>query len=82
MDCAMFGILAQLVWSMQGSPYEDHVKGIHWLGRYSAEAELKQWFEIRSVGRIRQFEGILRANEREILARLGPMSSTSQTLNW
>ncbi|EFX87090.1 hypothetical protein DAPPUDRAFT_192692 [Daphnia pulex] len=27
MDCAMFGCLAQLVWSMQGSPYEEQMKG-------------------------------------------------------
>lgn len=27
MDCAMFGMLAQIVWCMQGSPFEQHMKG-------------------------------------------------------
>lgn len=27
MDCAMFGTLAQIVWCMPGSPFEQHMKG-------------------------------------------------------
>lgn len=28
MDCAMFGMLAMIVWCMPGSPFEQHMKGM------------------------------------------------------
>ena len=31
MDCSMFGILAQVVWAMPGSPFESHMNGkVNW----------------------------------------------------
>nr|CAH0109212.1 unnamed protein product [Daphnia galeata] len=44
MDCSMFGILAQVVWAMPGSPFESHMNGeFSNLKNYCMRMKIKFW---------------------------------------
>ena len=67
-DCAIFGLLAQIVWNSPGSPYEHLFHGIYPSIWHKIQICTFLCLFIRWIG---QFERLLRADERDILAGLG-----------
>ncbi len=76
-DCAMFGMLSQLLWNSPGSPFEQLLHGICLDFLYLWTNTLSCYSVCLISRRIQQLEKLLRAYERHLLAGLGSLSQSS-----